>query len=221
MIHKDFKCDIYYIRHGESESNATPGFIAGANHDSALTDRGLRQADAVGARLKSEGVAFDRIYSSSMVRCVQTTQTMLAAMGQADRPFPRIDQIIEQQLPGWRGVRADDVMTPELMAYMATKGSHFVPPEGESFRVVERRMSGWLEDELLYNYDLASSPQSLKVAIVGHGAAGKCLFHYIMGFDESLMLRMEVDNCSISRFVFDREGWRVVCLNDSTHIRGI
>ena len=82
-------------------------------------------------------------------------------------------------------------------------------------------MSGWLEDELLYNYDLASSPQSLKVAIVGHGAAGKCLFHYIMGFDESLMLRMEVDNCSISRFVFDREGWRVVCLNDSTHIRGI
>ena len=221
MIHKDFECDIYYIRHGESESNATPGFIAGADHDSALTDRGLRQAEAVGARLKSEGVAFDRIYSSSMARCVQTTQRMLEAMGQTDRPFPRVDEIIEQQLPGWRGVRTEDVLTPELEAYMAIKGSHFVPPEGESFRVVERRMSGWLEDELLYNYDLASTPQSLTVAIVGHGAAGRCLFHYIMGFDEGIMLRLAVDNCSISRFIFDSQGWRVVCLNDSAHIRGV
>lgn len=221
MIHKDFSCDIYYIRHGESESNATPGFIAGADYDSALTDRGFRHADAVGTRLKSEGVTFDRVYSSSMVRCVQTTQTMLAAMGEADRPFPRVDEIIEQQLPGWRGVRTEDVMTPELEAYMAIKGSHFVPPEGESFRVVERRVSGWLEEELLYNYDLVSTPQSLTVAIVGHGAAGRCLFHYIMGFDEGLMLGLTVDNCSISRFVFGRQGWRVVCLNDSTHIRGI
>ena len=219
MIYKDFECEIYYLRHGESHSNAMPGYIAGVDYNSPLTERGVRQAEALGTRLKSEGVTFDRVYSSSMIRTVQTTEAMLGAMGEGDRSFPRVDALIEQQMPGWRGVRADDVMTAEMVAYIRTKGLHFVPPEGESFRMVERRVAGWLEDELLYNDELVSSPQSLTVAITGHGAAGRCLFRYIMGFDDSLIWRMVIDNCSISRFVFDREGWKVVCLNDSSHIR--
>ncbi len=221
MIHKDFRCEIYYIRHGESESNAMPGYIAGLSHDSSLTERGVRQAAALGARLGAEGVVFDRIYSSSMVRCVQTTESMLAAMGQGDRAFPRVDAIIEQQMPGWRGVRAADVMTAETVSYMLGKGSHFVPPEGESFRMVERRVGGWLEAEVLYNDSLVGSPLDLTMAVVGHGAAGRCLFHYVMGFDERFLTRVDIANCSISRFVFDREGWHVVCLNDSSHIMGI
>ena len=221
MIHKNFQCEIYYLRHGESESNATPGYIAGLNHDSPLTERGVRQAEAFGSRFGSEGVTFDRVYSSSMIRTVQTAEAMLGAMGDGDRPFPRVDDLIEQQMPGWRGVQADDVMTDEMVAYIHKKGLHFVPPEGESFRMVERRVSGWLEDELLYNDELGSTPQSLTVAITGHGAAGRCLFRYIMGFDDSLIWRMAIDNCSISRFVFDSEGWRIVSLNDSSHILGV
>lgn len=220
MIHKDFECEIYYLRHGESQSNATPGYIAGTNLNSSLTERGIRQAELLGIRLKAEGVKFDRVYSSSMIRTVQTTENMLAAMGDGDRSFPRVDALIEQQMPGWRGVLADDVMTPEMVAYMRGKGSHFVPPEGESFRMVQRRVAGWLEDEIIYNEELVSTSQSLKIAVIGHGAAGRCLFHYIMGFDEVLIGRLAIENCSISRFVFNREGWTPVCVNDNFHIRG-
>lgn len=220
MIHKYFQCEFYFIRHGESTSNATPGFAAGVDFDSPLTDKGYEQARLLGERLKKEGVKFDRVYSSSLQRTAQTAQTMLTAMGEPDRTFPRVDEIIEQQMPGWRGVPTEEVLTPERLAYMRGKGAHFVPPEGESYRMVQRRVANWLEDEIIYNLELTSKPQNLTIAIVGHGAASRCLFHYIMGFDENFIWRIVLDNCSISRFRFTKEGWIPVCMNDSSHIRG-
>ncbi len=218
LIHADFKCEFYFIRHGESLSNATPGFAAGKNYDAPLTEIGFSQARLLGARLKSEETAFDRVYSSRLVRAAQTTRTMLDAMGESDREFPEVEALIEQQVPGWRGVPQDEINTPENMVYMRGKGAHFVGPQGESMRVVQRRVSNWLEDEIIYNENLTGSPITLTIGIVGHGNASRALFQYIMGFDERFLWRIALDNTSISRFVFDREGWAVVALNDSTHL---
>ena len=219
LIHADFKCEFYFIRHGESTSNATPGFAAGRDYDSPLTERGFSQARLLGARLKGEGLVFDRVYSSSLARAAQTTRTMLDAMGESDRDFPRVDALIEQQVPGWRGVPQAEINTPENMAYMRGKGAHFVGPQGESMGVVQRRMTNWLEDEIIYNEGLTASPLTLTIAIVGHGNASRALFQYIIGFDERFLWRTALDNTSISRFVFDSGGWAIVTLNDSAHLR--
>ena len=218
MIHKEFTCEFYFIRHGESESNATPGFAAGKNFAAPLTEKGFVQARLLGERLKREGITFDRVYSSSLTRTVQTTENMLKGMGESGRDFTRVDAIIEQQIPGWRGVPIEEVNTPENVAYMRTKGPHFVPPEGESLRMVQRRVSNWLEDEFIYNKELTSNPTSLRVAVVGHGNASRCLFQYIMGFDDAFLRNMAIDNTAIGRFVFDNEGWAMLKLNDSSHL---
>jgi broad specificity phosphatase PhoE len=220
LIHENFECEFYFIRHGESETNATAGVLYGANFDSALTDKGVEQAGLLGRRLEREGVEFDRVYSSSMVRTVQTTEIMLDAFGQPGRPFERVDALMEQQAPGWRGVPASEVLTPETVAYMNAKGSHFVPPQGESLRTVQRRTSGWIEDEIIYNEELVASEQPLRIAVIGHGTASQCLFHYIMGFDDRLITRFTLDNCSISRFRFNERGWFPISINDSTHLNG-
>ena len=218
MIHKDFRCEFYFIRHGESESNATPGFAAGVNFNSPLTDLGIAQAKLLGRRFRRAGVTFDRVYSSSLDRAVKTARLMLDEMGQPDRDFPTVDALVEQQIPGWVGVPIDEVYTPENSAYMATKGLDFVPPEGESLRMVQRRTSGWLESEIIYNDSLTSGPTDLTIAVVGHGAASRCLFHYIMGFRETLMWRLALDNTSVSRFTFDHRGWSVIRINDASHL---
>jgi 2,3-bisphosphoglycerate-dependent phosphoglycerate mutase len=220
LIHTDFKCEFYFIRHGESVSNATPGFAAGRDYDAPLTDKGFSQARLLGTRLKKEGTGFDRVYSSSLARADQTTRTMLDAMGEVDREYPRVDALIEQQVPGWRGVPQAEIDTPENLAYIRGKGAHFVGPQGESMRVVQRRVSNWLEDEIIYNESLTGSPLALTIGIVGHGNASRALFQYIMGFDERFLWRVALDNTSISRFVFDRGGWAVVALNDSAHLHG-
>lgn len=222
MIHSDFRCEFYFIRHGESESNATPGFAAGANFDSPLTDLGEAQATSLGERLRSEGISFDLVYSSSLVRADRTARLMLDAMGEPERDYPKVDDIIEQQIPGWRGVPIEEVDTLENRVYALEKGPlDFVPPQGESLRTVQRRVSGWLEREIIYNESLTSEPRDLTVAVVGHGAASRCLFHYIMGFRDSLLSRMAIDNTSIARFIFDHRGWSVVKLNDASHLDNV
>lgn len=220
MIHKDFHCEFYLIRHGESLSNATPGLVAGEDYNAPLTPKGFKQARLLGQRLGREGVQFDRIYASSLVRAVQTTKTMLEAMGLPGRSFSRVDALVEQRMPAWRGMPVEEVYTPENLAYIRAKGLDFVPPEGESLRRVQRRVTNWLEDELIYNDTVVEKDQSLTVAIVGHGAATKCLLQYIMGFDDRLTIRVGLANCSISRFIFNREGWFPACINDASHIRG-
>jgi broad specificity phosphatase PhoE len=208
------------IRHGQSESNANTEYLQGSI-DCSLTPKGFKQAHLLGKRLKEDGIKFDRVYSSSLLRTVQTTQTMLDAMGDQDRDFPQIDDIVEQKATGWTGLRASDVLTPELVSYMRTKAAQFVPPDGESFNMVQRRVSNWLEDELLYNSDLIASEQMLRIAIVGHGIATKCLMRYILGFDEQYIWKMTLENTSISRFRFNHAGWIPVCINDTAHLRSM
>ncbi|MCH8818411.1 MAG: histidine phosphatase family protein [Chloroflexi bacterium] len=217
MIHPDFQADFYFIRHGESESNATPGLAAGVNFDAPMTDRGHKQAIALGERLAAEGRSFDRIYSSSLIRAVQTTQGMLRGMGIGDTTFEQSADIIERQVPEWRGRPLAEVQTPEVKLLMAENGIWFKPGDGESHREVERRFSNWLEDELLFNDDFVGQPGRRSVAIISHGLALQALFHYIMGFNDRLVGRFALNNTSISRFRFNHLGWFPVSINDAAH----
>lgn len=217
MIHPDFLADFYFIRHGESESNVVPGLAAGVNYDAPLTERGHKQALALGERLAAEGRSFDRIYSSTMIRAVQTTQGMLRGMGIGGTAFEQSEDIIERQVPEWRGRPVADVQTPEVRLMMAENGKWFKPGHGESHREVERRFSNWFEDELLFNDDFVGRPGRQTVAIVSHGLALQALFHYIMGFNDRLVGRFALNNTCISRFRFNHRGWFPVSINDATH----
>lgn len=220
MIHENYKCDFYFIRHGQSESNATPGLAAGENYDAPLTDLGIRQAMALGKRLRKLRIDFDRIFSSSLTRAVETTNAMLFGMEENDKTFELVDEIIEQQIKGWRGVPISEAVTPEVEISRAIKGKDFVAPGGESIREVQRRASNWIENEFIYNRDFCSRPVSSRIAVIGHGNTSRAIFQYIMGFDERLIYRLGIDNTSISRFIFDSGGWSVACLNDKAHLEG-
>ena len=217
MIHDNVEFDFYFIRHGESQSNVTPGIFVGANFDAPMTERGHKQAEAVGRRLADEGVQFDRIYSSSLMRAVQTTEGMLRGMGREGADFEKVDAIIERQIPAWRGKPWSDVMPPEVRLLQAEKGKWFKPADGETLRWVERRASNWLEDEITYNTEWYEKPGTHTIAIVTHGDAMRALLHYITGMDNRLLMRTELLNCSISRFRFGQQGWYIGSINDSSH----
>ncbi len=216
LLHDEFECDIYFIRHGESESNVVSGLAAGKNWDAPMTERGHRQAFALGERLKQNRVVFDAIYSSSQTRTVQTTEGMLKGMGIPDAPFEKVDEIIELQVPKWRGMPREQAYTPEVTALRDQKGKWFVPDGGESERAVERRVSQWLEDRILHNPEhLEKGKQT--IAVLSHGLALKCLFHSILGFEDRYIRRLGLFNTSISRFTFASNGWFPRCINDAAH----
>ncbi len=221
MIHDKFRCEFFFVRHGESASNANLGWMGATDHDSLLTEKGVRQARALGKRFRGEGVRFDRAYSSTFPRAVTTADLILESMGQADLPVVQEDALIEREILAWRGMGTEDALDEEALAYMETKSSDFVPPTGESHRMARRRLSAWLEDEIIYNEELHREPTELKVIVSTHGDVINNFLHYVMGFDERFLSRIEPDNCSVSRCAFTRRGWRVESVNDSAHVFGV
>ena len=220
MKHKNIEFQFFFIRHGESESNIVTGLAAAKNYDAPMTKRGHDQALALGKRLNKSGIIFDKIYSSSLTRAIQTTEDILTGMSYKNIEFKKKNEIIEQQIPMWSGKKLEEVMTPEIKILSGEKGKWFQPADGESERQVERRASNWIEDEFIDNKKWLENPGSYKIAVIGHGNTSRAIFQYIMGFDERLIYRLGIDNTSISRFIFDSGGWSVACLNDKAHLEG-
>jgi 2,3-bisphosphoglycerate-dependent phosphoglycerate mutase len=217
LIHDNVEFDFYFIRHGESESNVNPHMSVSLGANAPMTERGHKQAEAAGERLGREGVKFDKIYSSSLVRAVQTTENILRLMGIPDAEFAQVDDIIEQRVSDGRENVARHVMSADDQMVKAEKGQFFKDPDHETFRSVERRASNWLEDEIIYNPEWYEMPGTHTIAIVSHGGTLRSLLHYIAGIDNRLAMRSDIFNCSISRFRFGKLGWSIGSINDSSH----
>jgi broad specificity phosphatase PhoE len=217
LIHDNVEFDFYFIRHGESEANVNPGLPFDVSYNAPMTERGHKQAEAAGKRLGREGVEFDKIYTSSMTRAVQTTENILNGMGTPDAKFEQVDDIIELRGASNHEQFITDDTVQEILLARAEKGQFFKMGDGETMRSGERRASNWLEDEIIYNPEWYEKPGTHKIAIVSHGGTLRTFLHYIAGIDSQLAWRSDIFNCSISRFRFGRLGWGIGSINDSSH----
>ena len=218
MIHRDFHCELFVFRHGESQSNVELGWMGATDHDSPLTEAGVRQSKSLGTWLRRVGVNFDRMYSSMFPRAIHTAELVLEAMGQPDVAVRPVAALVERETPSWRGMGSEEAMDDEALAYMNTKSSDFVPLGGESHRMARRRISGWLEDELIHNEELTNKPTELKVGISTHGDTINSILHYVLGMDERFLSHCEPANCSVTRLAYDSGGWAVLSVNDAGHL---
>ena len=77
------------VRHGETDANVRR--VVESHTPTPLNETGRRQADALGAAWRAEGVSFGRVVSSDTERALETCRRALAAAGCPDlepRPEP-------------------------------------------------------------------------------------------------------------------------------------
>lgn len=215
---------LWLIRHGQSEVNAKRD-IVGQTGDSLLTEKGRNQAQLLGERLAyKDKVSFDKVYSSDYTRAHDTAKI---ATGN-NQPIILAPEVREYSAGDWTGNIRHQVYDVPTLLRMAAMTSAFLPPNGESMHMVERRASKWLEDTILYNklvqeeadrrHVLKLPPQN--IFVFSHGMTIKCLLHYIMGFDQSFTWKLTLENTSISKLYFSnyQEGWRLLTINDHAHL---
>ena len=65
MLHENFHCELYFIRHGESKTNVQSKYAAHMDFNSALTQTGQTQAKLLGKRLKKEKIHFDSMRNAA------------------------------------------------------------------------------------------------------------------------------------------------------------
>ena len=204
---------ILLARHGETEWNKI-GRVQGWT-DIPLSTVGEAQAEALGRRLRE--TPLDAVYSSDLGRAAQTAAAAAKTHGLTVQTLPGLR---EKGYGDWEGLTGADLERDysELWhRYHVLKDLEAIVPGGETWPQVRARMAAALK------VILAAHPGTDEtVLVVGHGASARMLILEALDAPLSTLLRLTLDNASLSRLDFaSATDSRVVFLNDTGHIPGV
>jgi len=189
----------YFVRHGESEANATRRFAG--QSDSPLTERGRRQAEAVASAL--DHVAFDKIVATPLSRSLDTAKVIAERRGMPVQIVPDLAEIDVGERTG--------ATWDEVAGLPAWREDAFVAwPGGETLsQVLERALHAMRE--------LAKENPGRTILVVGHGGVTRILVSHFQGILPRLD-RSRATNTNVTVIRFDGETGRVDQLFESAHV---
>jgi probable phosphoglycerate mutase len=180
---------ILLIRHGENEYVATHK-LAGRTPGVHLNERGAAQADSLVRYL--DGQQINAIYSSPLVRCVETARPLAAA-----RTLPVIEEpaFLEVDYGEWQGADLRELSKlPEWRKVQHTP-STFRFPSGETLREVQNRAVTGIEALRIQH------PNEV-VALFAHGDVIRTSLAHYLGIPLDLFQRIAIQTASVSVLAF-------------------
>ncbi len=211
---------IYFVRHGESENNATNQYNA---IDTSLSERGKKQAEEVAKRCAK--LPIEIIIASSMTRAQQTAHVISSRTGIS---VETADYFRERTTStSILGKSKDD---PEVTEIVKQSSEHFHDPGwraegGENFEDLKRRA--------LRGLDYLAKRNEKTIAVVSHGffmyiisaatifgsglTSQECL-HIIDGLEELENTALSVVKFVDTKKTRSRSHWRLAVWNDHAHL---
>ncbi len=171
---------IYIIRHGQTRLNHASALQG--RSDSPLNENGMRQAQEAGSWLREHGITFSQVYSSPLVRAVQTAE--LAAPG-ADIRID--DRLIEMDYGPYEGTDLRNP-PPEILEFFSDFVHNPAPKGMEQLSSVVDRAGAFLEE--IRN-------QSGNILISTHAIAMKGLLEYLTPDSGGSYWSRYIGNCEI------------------------
>ncbi|MDL9937329.1 histidine phosphatase family protein [Gordonia sp. ABSL1-1] len=196
------------LRHGQTELSVQRRYSGRGNPP--LTDEGLRQARAAGARVAAEP-DIAAVVSSPLARARTTAQQVADHAGLAVTEHPGL---IETDFGDWEGLTFAEAAQRDPQLHPRWLGDVTVPaPGGESFAAVGERVAA-VRDHLLAQYP------GQTVVLVSHVTPIKLFLRDALGVGSELLFRLHLDLASVSIAEFFGDGGSVVRLvNDTAHLR--
>jgi broad specificity phosphatase PhoE len=171
-----FKHRLWFIRHGETDFNRE-GRLQG-QQDTPLNAKGREQASAVGRALRklagAEMAALNAagaFVASPFERTRRTMELARTAMGFEPGTYALDDRLKELTFGAWEGFTWSEIEARDPAGATARAAAkwEFVPPEGESYAGLARRVTPWLE---AIEGDLF---------VASHGGVARALMYLIAG----------------------------------------
>src|SRR5579863_1689078 len=202
---------LFLVRHGESTWNAEGRYQG--RRDAPLSALGVKQAEALGRRLAS--VKADRpssIVSSPLSRALTTARTVGDLVGCT----PGVDQrLVEIGQGDWEGTLVTDVQQrwPDLFrTWRANPELVSFPGGGESLAAARKRWRSFAVDLMRYDSPLLVVTHDVIVRLAVLDARGEELAQF---------RTVHAENAAITQLEIEHGAWRVVRLNDGTHLLGL
>lgn len=196
--------ELYIIRHGQSMGNAGYGGRTDLTevemHDPVLTETGVSQADKVGRYLAE--VEFDFVYSSAMLRAVQTATGIMKYQKKAQQ-LNILPLVCEMGIPPeYGGVTMADLLKINPSAVLAPEvstDSPMVYSTCEETDTFERAKTS-------LEYFCSKYKNGEKVAVVSHAAFITYLVFSLMGYEKAPLFDIDFHNTGITKVIFYQKG---------------
>ncbi len=176
------------VRHGQSEWNLKNLFTGWK--DVGLSEKGIAEAHAAGARLKAKGLQFDVAYTSALTRAQHTLKIMLDELGQPDLPTTRDQALNERDYGELTGLNKDDARQKwgEEQVHVWRRSYDVPPPGGESLKdTLARSLPYYMK---LIQPDVLSGK---RVIVAAHGNSLRSLIMAIEGLTPEQILKRELE----------------------------
>ncbi len=196
--------EILLLRHGQSEGNEGNRF--GGHGPTPLTERGRRQADLTAAALAREGLT--AIWSSDLVRAVQTAEPIVAATGLPLRTTPALRERSVGVFTGLTFLEAEE-RYPDAFAALMRRDPDACPPDGETTHACLARAGAF--------FDQVTATGG-RVLLVSHAFTLNLMIRRAVGANGPRAF-FRTDNCGLHRLRRTaHDFWNVEALNDRRHL---
>lgn len=193
---------LFLIRHGENEWVET-GKLAGRTPGVHLNENGHQQSAALAERLAGQPIS--AIYSSPLVRCVETAQPLAEKLGLVVLEEPGL---LEVDYGEWRGGELKELSKKPEWQLVQVYPSGFRFPGGETLREVQSRVVGTLER-------IRQEHEGQAVALFAHGDILRTTLAWYLGAPLDLFQRIVISTASVSVIGFHHFGPRILLVNET------
>lgn len=180
--------------------------IAGRTPDVHLSPDGLRQADALAARLS--GLKIDALYASPILRCQETAARIAAPHG---LQVQTADEITELDFGDWQGAELKDLDAQDRWKRFNAFRGGTRAPSGELFLEVQLRI-------VRFVLDLRERHEGQTVALITHADVIRAALLHFLGMPMDLFLRLEIGPASVSTVAIADYGPWVLGVNHTGQV---
>ena len=189
--------NLYIVRHGQTSFNASGTKTFTGWIDVDISEVGVRQATGIAQTLKD--IRFDVAYTSRLKRASHTLEILLAPHSYGV-PVIVDDRIIERSYGDLSGQLHTDVQAKHPDMYKIWHRSYDVPPpNGESVKIVEMRVYGFI------NELLRESGDNKNILISAHGNSIRCLRAYLERLSVEQEMAVEVPQDDYLHYSFQSD----------------
>lgn len=200
---------IYLIRHGETNYNRQ-GIVQGSGVDADLNEMGRAQAQAFFQAYQH--VPFDKIYTSTLRRTVQTVEPFIE-LGIPYESHAGLNEISWGIMEGKVPNSIDNEYYRNLIENWAAGNTWLATDNGESPEQVAERQKPVIDLIL-------SRPEERTVLVAMHGRAIRILIPWLMHQPLHTMDQYEHSNLCLYKlsYDYDTQAFTIELANDSTHL---
>jgi alpha-ribazole phosphatase/probable phosphoglycerate mutase len=185
--------NVFLLRHGQTAWNEDNNRYCGRT-DIPLTEKGIRQAEAVREQLKD--IAFKGVYSSPLERAYRTASIATGASVVKD------DRLIEADFGNWERKTKEEFIAEDPLPWnnwMSDPALHRAGGTGETGMEIVTRVDDFFRELLLWH-------SSGNVLVAAHNGVNRLYLAYRLGMPLKNYRMLVQDNASVTVFTLSPKG---------------